>query len=344
MILGSVLSLSAQVLPYEPLLNKGQLPEDVTLTPLEKYEQIKGVNPSGENNVETESFLLETSYLFDNLMRSGYVLFNDSLGEYVNEVLQYIVAENPILRVKNPRAYILKSTEVNAFAIDRGIVFVSLGLLARLENEAQLAFILSHELVHINESHVMDEFLEANRIEEEALGEKLADGEGFELITELKNSYSREQEIEADTYGADFFLHTNYAFEELTNVFELLRYAHLPYADIPFENASLEKVSTMLPAELKLDSVATISVPEEVEEGTHPAISKRKRMMGIRLSSESLAERVQSIISEERFENCRQRARMELPTLYLMQQQLPQAIYTAYLLNQIYGESSYRSE
>lgn len=346
LVMWPILSIYSQALSYEPLISEGQLPIDLTLSPLEKYEQLKNAPRSaGANTAETESFLLETTYLFDDLLRSGYIIYNDPLGIYVNEVLQVVLDENPTLAAKKPRAYILKSTEVNAFAVDQGVIIVSLGLLAHLESEAQLAFILAHELVHIKEEHVLDGFLEANKIEQEALGEKIADGQNFDLVTSMKNSYSREQEVEADKNGADYFLQTNYAFEDVGRVFEILRYSHMPYENIAFEFSSLEKGTTILPQSLMLDTVAAITVPEENElESSHPALDSRKSQLYNLLRLAEKEGRLPSLVSEERFALCQQRARMELPLLHLVQQELPQAIYTAFLLEKKYGENEHAQE
>ncbi len=52
---------------------------------------------------------------------------------------------------------IIEDPEINAFALSDGRVFVTTGLLAAVENEAQLAFILSHETAHVLQSHAWRE-------------------------------------------------------------------------------------------------------------------------------------------------------------------------------------------
>lgn len=49
----------------------------------------------------------------------------------------------------------------NAFALPNGQVYVHTGLLARLDNEAQLAAILAHELTHVTRRHMLEAVREA---------------------------------------------------------------------------------------------------------------------------------------------------------------------------------------
>ena len=113
-----------------------------------------------------KQFILESGFGIDDILQSGLVLFNDPATVYVNQVLNQLPwQEVPDLKNKNPRAYTLNSSSVNAFATDQGIIFVTLGLLAHLENEAQLAFILAHELIHVQHEHALDKFVTSKNIE-----------------------------------------------------------------------------------------------------------------------------------------------------------------------------------
>ena len=53
------------------------------------------------------------------------------------------------------RFVVLRDPTLNAFAMPDGRVFVHTGLLSRLENEAQLATILGHELTHVYDRHAV---------------------------------------------------------------------------------------------------------------------------------------------------------------------------------------------
>ncbi|MCK4375567.1 MAG: M48 family metalloprotease, partial [Candidatus Brocadiae bacterium] len=100
---------------------------------------------------------------------------------------------------------------VNAFATP-GHVYATRGFLARLENEAQFAAVMGHELGHVTAGHTAKQFTTsiltslALGVADFAAGEsaagQLAVGAGQFSITMLGFSYSREQERQVDRVGA----------------------------------------------------------------------------------------------------------------------------------------------
>ena len=55
----------------------------------------------------------------------------------------------------SPSIHVLINPSLNAFAYPTGAIYVHSGLLARLENEAQLATVLAHEIAHIVHRHAI---------------------------------------------------------------------------------------------------------------------------------------------------------------------------------------------
>jgi Zn-dependent protease with chaperone function len=143
---------------YQPLKCVGIIPQDFLMLSQDKYKaDVKNEVKLAKNHHITsdkQDFLLQTNYLIDEILLSGKVLFGDTVTNYVNRVADNVLAGQPELRSKL-RFYCLKSSEVNAFTTNQGVIFVTLGLIAQLENEAQLAFILSHEIAHYERHHSM---------------------------------------------------------------------------------------------------------------------------------------------------------------------------------------------
>ncbi len=82
-----------------------------------------------------------------------YGLYNNKkLTKYVESIGYRLVKH---VHRKNISYYfrILDSPDVNAFAVPGGYVYVTRGILSYINNEAQLAGILGHELGHINARH-----------------------------------------------------------------------------------------------------------------------------------------------------------------------------------------------
>src|SRR5258707_3771 len=70
--------------------------------------------------------------------------------------------------------HVVQSSEINAFAVPGGHVFVTTGMLAFLHSEAELAGVLGHEISHIDLRHCIDQYqyqLALRRVGAEPLGE-----------------------------------------------------------------------------------------------------------------------------------------------------------------------------
>ncbi|MFA5778771.1 MAG: M48 family metalloprotease [Elusimicrobiota bacterium] len=105
---------------------------------------------------------------------------------------------------------VLKTDIVNAFACPGGYVFITTGLLKFLQNEAQLAGVLAHEISHITQRHIIKEIEKSYRTS--TLIEALQDvsGEKYRaLIGETSNlstmilfrGLNKKDEYEADMLG-----------------------------------------------------------------------------------------------------------------------------------------------
>lgn len=103
-----------------------------------------------------------------------------ALQQYVNDVGHWIAArsERPDI---NWRFGVLDTRSVNAFAAPGGYVFVTSGLLARLDNEAELAGVLAHEIAHVVKRHHIAAMRKKN----------LSQGSAA-LLAEIANSKGRE--------------------------------------------------------------------------------------------------------------------------------------------------------
>jgi predicted Zn-dependent protease len=101
------------------------------------------------------------------------------------------------------RARVVRSPALNAFALANGDIYVNHGLLARMENEAQLASVIGHEGTHFTHRHVVRsrDSLNTARVLASILatfGDRGVSGllGGLGLL-----SYSRDLEREADAGG-----------------------------------------------------------------------------------------------------------------------------------------------
>jgi beta-barrel assembly-enhancing protease len=158
------------------------------------------------------------------LDRSGFLYDDQGLEDYLNRIARKVwppTQSGPHLSVK-----IIKNPELNAFAIPSGRIYVHTGILASMENEAQLAVLLSHELIHVVNRHSAQEFTKRKiRSESKAtlnswlgsFGEALG---SFAIMVSV-NGYSREFEAEADRLGLEQAVKAGYDPQEAPKLHQL---------------------------------------------------------------------------------------------------------------------------
>jgi predicted Zn-dependent protease len=134
---------------------------------------------------------------------------------------------------------VLESDVINAFALPGGKVFASRGLLARLDNEAQLAGVLGHEVGHVTAQHVNERISHSMIVAGITVGAVAAAGQsdedwvrvGVPLLvgaggTGYLLSFNRKQESEADKQGVKYMTAAGYDPHGMLEVLEVLAEAN----------------------------------------------------------------------------------------------------------------------
>lgn len=137
------------------------------------------------------------------------------LGAYVAGVTQRIVKATN--RPDGPyRVTVLDSPVVNAFALPGGYVYVTRGLMALVNDEAELAGVIGHEIGHVNARHSAQRQTAA--MGTSLLGAVLGAVVGSDALNQvvglggqgLLANYSRDQEYEADMLGVRYLAKAGY--------------------------------------------------------------------------------------------------------------------------------------
>jgi predicted Zn-dependent protease len=196
-----------------------------------------------------ESKLLKTGKAYEDVLLEDYL--SGIVGKLVPAEVE--AAGAPPLRVG-----IFRDPTLNAFAMPNGRIYIHTGLLARVENEAQLAAILGHEITHVTHRHALQFQRDARNKQilftvagiVASLGVAVAAGsqarEGNWVTAEVLratshiflglglqlafiasvNGFGRDLEREADVEGMDRMVKAGYDPREAPKVFELLRKDH----------------------------------------------------------------------------------------------------------------------
>jgi hypothetical protein len=320
---------------YIPVKASDKIPQDFISLSSDIYEKERqDISLKEKRFVKKakDEFFLESSFGLHQMLYSGKIIFNDPLTKYVEKVANEVFKSESGLNQKI-QVFVMKSSEVNAFATNNGMIFITMGLLAQLENEAQLAFILSHEFTHYKKKHVMTGYVETKKIK---LGKTDYRNMSIDSKVKAKFKFSKDQETEADIDGLEMYLKTNYSLKVLSGVFDVLEYEYLPFDDIPFDKNFFNTKHLKIPNSYFLENVREISAPNEDDDAdvksTHPSIFKRRNYISDKIKNFDSKNRVNYIISEADFKNVRKVARYELSQLYLYDQHYLKAIYNSYLL------------
>lgn len=157
-------------------------------------------------------------YLPSRQMQGGDYLADPQVGLYVSEVGRKLSAVSD--RNLPYEFKVLNNSTPNAWALPGGKIAVNRGLLTELKNEAELAAVLSHEMVHAAARHGAKS-MERGMLLQGAVavtGIAMSDSAygnlgvlGAQLASTLvSQKYSRDAERESDMYGMEYMAKAGY--------------------------------------------------------------------------------------------------------------------------------------
>jgi len=164
---------------------------------------LNSITPAGEVEIGKEA---------DKDIIRVYGYFNDKvLQGYINEIGQKLIKsiKDPIFEY---HFKVVDSPEVNAFALPGGYIYITRGMMAYINSEAELAVILGHEIGHVTSHHAVSQMnksiasalltiaglIASQEIRKEA-------GAWVTITTQLSqhilSGYGREAEMQSDELG-----------------------------------------------------------------------------------------------------------------------------------------------
>jgi tetratricopeptide (TPR) repeat protein len=158
---------------------------------------------------------------------SGLIYPDQALEDYLNQIAAKLQPQPADLKI---RIQVIKDTRLDAVAYPNGMIYVHSGLLACMDNEAQLAAVLAHEITHCTHRHALRAFRKAKdqpallRAIEHRLSKtkSLQDMAGFMGIggaIAAVSGHIRELEAEADRVGIELMASAGYDPREALFIF-----------------------------------------------------------------------------------------------------------------------------
>ena len=158
-------------------------------------------------------------------------LQDPAINRYVSEVGQRL--DDKVHRPQMPYSYrVLNANYVNAYTFPGGAMGVTRGILVELDNEAELAALLGHELGHVNARHAAQRQGQAMVAQVAVAGASIvastSEWGGLVAIgsqlgaSVLLSSYSRDNEREADALGQEYMVRAGYPAKGMVGLQQLL--------------------------------------------------------------------------------------------------------------------------
>ena len=176
----------------------------------EKAKKTKKEIDKARGKVSTEEEIEIGANLISGLLGAAPLVDDADLQRYVNDVGYWIASQSK--RKNLPwRFGVIDSDGINAFAAPGGYIVVTLGLFNLLENEAQLAGVLGHEIAHVVRKHHLKALQKTMKRDfwSEVTVKAVSDKDDREKLREVINAgvqlyatgLDRKYEFEADLRG-----------------------------------------------------------------------------------------------------------------------------------------------
>lgn len=357
-------SLHAQIdfqTNYEPLDCEFPDNSPTIINITEEYEgQVKAL--PFKHKSDYKAFYKDRYNQLTDRFENDYFVFDYEFNAYFTYVLRKILTVNPDLSGNKIRVLVSRSPIPNASSWGEGTITLNIGLLRRLENESQLAFILAHELAHyfkdhsgqaitnyvetVNSRATKKVIREINRSEYNRL-EKLKG-----LVKNVlydKSRHSRYNESEADSIALTYLMNTEYDIAEAITSIKILDRIDEEKFDLNLDYQVVLNTETY-PFKKKWLKKEAFIVFGEVEEDkywnedslkTHPDCSKRIINLERQIKNISIGKKSKFLQAESKFSEIITRCDFEMVEHAYAYGNLSRAIYYSLQLLEKYPENAY---
>ncbi len=166
---------------------------------------------------DAEAEILADPGKYPILPRRGY----EAAYTYLDEIKANILATGKVVHADDFdwKFHIINDPDtVNAFVMPGGYIYVYTGLIHYLDNEAELAGVIAHEIAHADRRHSI------TQLRKDTIVSRMKQRRGVQappVLGQLRSlSYDRNQEAEADEYSVIYLCASKYHAPSATGFFE----------------------------------------------------------------------------------------------------------------------------
>lgn len=218
-----------------------QFQADDTVLKVNWMHSIRAVKTSWLSNIkpsqkkEYEEIYKSHFEQIEKIISSKSVVTAKEAYYYLQQILARIVQANPVLKADDLRIFFTRDWWPNAYSMGDGSIAINAGLVIHLQNEAELAFVLCHELAHYYKSHTLEavnQYVSITGSPEFQKKLKALSKQDYGVNKELEKlsrnlifnsrQHSRNREAEADIQAFTFFKNTGYNATGIVSLLQLL--------------------------------------------------------------------------------------------------------------------------
>ncbi|MET0635636.1 MAG: M48 family metallopeptidase [Chitinophagaceae bacterium] len=298
-VLSIIVSATAQdATSYELLKDDSILKKQYFDISMKKKEQL--LRSVGKEYAKDYKEIYELQFTeIGKLWSSSRPITSTTTNNYLQSIVKKIIDVNPELQGNDARIVFSRDWWPNAVSMGDGSIVINAGLVTGMDNEAEIVFVICHELAHYYLEHTQnsirkvvtqqnsEEFKkEVKRLSKEQYRVNEQYNKLFNSISFDSRRHSRENEAEADRFAFHFLKNTGYSADaintcliKLDRIDDSLLTAPLylervfNFTSYPFNNKWVKEESSIFSGINKSESTLTKEEKDSLK--THPECSKR---------------------------------------------------------------------
>lgn len=344
--------------------NAAQLRTPIKNLEQRHQEQLSRLSGSLKNELASE-YQKRFDYLKE-IYAVSELVTDSATVHYLQAISQKIIRSNPALQNRSTSIHFARAWWPNAVSYGDGTILFNINLFSRLENEAQAAFIICHELSHYFLDHSNETIrqyvtlIHSDHFQKQLKTIQQSDyrknRQLDQLVKKLNYSdrkHSRDKEFQADSMAVLFMAKTGYDMraavsclglldsidkEKLAGSLQLEKQFH--FASYPFRQKWIRVPGRTL-SELKAEQVSVVDTAAMDSLKTHPDCSKRIAALENEVNRTYQENQQLFLVDEDMFRALQKRFEAEQIQYCLDKREISRGLYYSLLLYHHYPESAW---
>ncbi len=237
--------LHNHALPLEVSINENQINSYTEEIGAYLEKDISNLNK--QHNKDLKKYYTNRVRRLTYMAEEGHFYYEEKLKKQIEELGAKLIAANDIKNKNRINWVIHRTGNPNAACFGEGTLMLNLGLLSKMENLNQIAFIMAHELAHHHMNHVNKkmkkavDFMNSDELKKKVKSASKDEAEAREELLNLldenslnQSKHSRANEIETDKIGYAFYIQAGFPAEQATEAMKILK--HIDHGKYPTPN------------------------------------------------------------------------------------------------------------